>query len=1089
MRKEGCYLPKLPSLPYKKLNNKDCSNRRFDRTDWQNWLSFISNFFKTYNVSTILNSKPTNNIRPYVKININNSLDMYGLLDSGSAVTVLGKDIYKTLTNLNFPIIQDRITVSTAGGEQIRSLGYMLLPVIYNNCCRVIKSHIIPEINSPLILGIDFWTEFEIFPKHLSDIKYFTENDSNLSLVSPESDICLHSYNNLNVTEKHVANSILDKFKLISFEHKGLGRTDLISHCINTGDAEPIKQRYYRMSPEKQRIITEQVDEMLSLDVVEYCESPWSSPVLVVGKKDGKPRFCLDSRKLNSVTKKDAYNLPYVSEILDNLREAKFMSSIDLSKAFWQIPIVKEDREKTAFFVPGRGLMHFKVTAFGLSNAPATQQRLVDKLFGPEFELKVFCYLDDVIIISKTFEEHTKLLQRVLDKLTKANLTINLSKCKFFRNQLKYLGYVIDERGLRTDPEKVEAILNFPTPTTRKEVKRFLGTASWYRRFIPNFSTVAGPLNKLTSTKKKSPPFSWSEEADKAFLHLKSLLVKAPILACPNFDLPFEVHTDASDYGVGAMLCQTIDGVEHPVAFMSKSLSGAERNYSVTEREALAVLTALEHWRCYLENGKTFSVYTDHAALKWFCSLSNPSGRLARWGVRLSSFDYEIKHRSGKDNVIPDALSRSTMVSAISSDSPIVSTPPNTVDQWYLNIFNGCLQTPSQFLNYRVEGNMLYRYMKSNNALTSEFSWKEVPPKEFRDAVIANNHAEPTAAHLGIFKTYKRLLLRFYWPGMYKDTVSFISGCDVCLAYKQPTHQTLGKMGRPKVCSRPFQALSIDFVGPLPSSRKQNSYILVLTCCFSKYCFLFPLRNANAKAVCKILEDNIFLVHGVPQTVIMDNGSQFVSRELDALLTTYKVPNIHFTPKYTPQVNTVERYNKTIVTAISTFVNDDHRSWDVNLPKIQFAINSSVNEVTGYTPSFLVYGRELVTCGSHYIDKNDVTDDLVFVPRDEYAENLGHLAGIFNNVQASLSHSHQKTVKRYDLRRKHAEFNIGDIVWKRCFFQSDKGSHFTKKLAPKFEKCKVKGKRSPLVYILEDMSGRDLGCWHIKDLKFSSVTA
>lgn len=964
----------------------------------------------------------------------------------------------------------------------------MLLPVVYNDTCEIIKTHIIPSIDSPLLLGIDFWSKFKIFPNNLAAITYLTKEDPTiLKVTKVTEETYLNSYDNLDDRQKIIADSILEKYKEISFENKGLGRTHLIKHHIDTGQAEPIRQRYYRMSPVKQRIITEQVDEMLAMDVVEYCESPWSSPVLVVGKKDGKPRFCLDSRKLNSITKKDAYNLPYVSEILDNLKESRYMSSIDLSKAFWQIPIYESDQEKTAFFVPGRGSLKFKVTAFGLSNAPATQQRLVDMLFGPEFELRVFCYLDDIIIISKSFEEHVTLLNRVLDKLRLANLTINLSKCKFFRNQLKYLGYVVDEQGLRTDPEKVEAILNFPTPTTRKEVKRFLGTASWYRRFIPNFSTIAGPLNLLTSTKKKAPPFLWSPEAEQSFLELKSLLVKAPVLACPNFNLPFEVHTDASDFGIGAMLSQTINGVEHPVAYMSRSLSGAERNYSVTEREALAVLIALEHWRCYLENGHTFSVFTDHAALKWFFSLTNPSGRLARWGVRLASFDFVIKHRSGKDNVIPDALSRTLPVSTIVTDSTSTQAAiPNTVDEWYLNIYKGCQSNPTSFPNYRIENNVLYRYMKSNNQLTSEFSWKEVVPQELRDGVIAQNHAEPIAAHFGIYKTYKRMLLRYYWPGMYSNVASFVTNCDVCLAYKQPTFGTLGKMGRPKTCSRPFQTLSIDFVGPLPRSRRQNSYILVLTCCFSKYCLVFPLRQANATAVCKILEDSVFLVHGVPQTLLMDNGSQFISRELNSLLAKYKVPNIHFTPKYTPQVNTVERYNKTIVTAIASFVNDDHRAWDINLPKIQFAINNSVNEVTGYTPSFLIHGRELVTCGSHYTE-SDIPNELIFLPRDIYAENLGHLAGIFDNVQAALWHSHQKSTQRYNLRRKHAEFSAGDIVWKRCFFQSDKGSHFAKKLAPKFEKCRVKKKKSPLVYILEDMSGREIGAWHIKDMKAKNI--
>lgn len=1080
-------MPELFYAGYKKLAVEDCGKTKPDYSnvsEWNDWLLFLKKFFSNYSVSAIFNTKPSGDPRPYVKISVGD-LSLYGLLDSGSAVTILGNNSHSRLLNYNLQLCTDElVTVIAAGGQRISSQGHIILPIVFEGKFSLIKAHVIPEIDTTLILGIDFWCNFKLCPKYLTNTENLFITDPGLSEVSDSTDVQLNSFDNLLDSQKLIADSIAQQYKDISFAEKGLGRTHLIKHQINTGDAEPIRQRYYRMSPVKQQIISEQVDEMLNLDVIEPCESPWSSPVLVVGKKDGNPRFCLDSRKLNSVTKKDAYSLPYISEILDNLKDAKYLSSIDLSKAFWQTLIEESDREKTAFYVPGRGTFMFKVTAFGLTNAPATQQRLVDLLFGPEFELKVFAYLDDIIIVSNTFDEHVALLLRVLEKLRSANLTINLDKCQFFRSQLRYLGYIVDAKGLRTDPEKVEAILNYPTPTNSKEVKRFLGTASWYRRFIPQFSTVAGPLNKLTSSKKNAPAFVWSSEADKAFLELKSRLVQAPVLACPNFSHPFEVHTDASNFGIGAMLVQTIDGVEHPVAFMSRSLGKSERNYSTTEREALAVLAALEHWRCYLENDKMFTVYTDHSALKWFLSLSNPTGRLARWGVRLSSFNFEIKHRRGKDNVVPDALSRIVPIADVNVSSAPVT---DTKDDWYLNIFNGCQESSISFPNYRVEGHVLFRYMKNKNVLTSEFDWKEVIPREQREQTLALCHSEPTAGHFGVFKTYKRLALRFYWPGMHSDVVNFISRCDICLAYKLPTHGTLGKMGRPKDVSRPFQVLSIDLVGPLPNTRRQNKYIFVITCCFAKYCLFFPLRRATADLVCKHLENDVFLVHGIPQTIILDNGCQFISHELDRVFKKYKIPNINFTPKYTPQINTVERYNKTIVTAVSTFVNDDHRTWDLNLPHIQFAMNNSINETTGYTPAFLVHGRELVTCGSHYLD-NDDPNELIYLPRDNYAENLGHLSGIFNKVQTALWHAHVKNTQRYNLRRKDAEFNVGDVVWKRCYFQSDKDAYFSKKLAPKFMKCRVKVKRSPLVYVLEDMNGRDLGVWHIKDLKIVKGT-
>lgn len=960
------------------------------------------------------------------------------------------------------------------------------MPVTFEKQFHILKAYVIPSVTSNLILGIDFWTKFKLFPKFSNCISFHSNEyiTSEITSVS-KTNVLLHSYSDLSHDQRVTADNIIEQFSNISTEKRGLGRTHLITHHIDTGDSLPIRQRYYRLSPERQRILSEQLDEMLSLGVVEECESPWSSPVLLTPKKDGTLRFCLDSRKLNSVTKKDAYKLPYISEILDNLKNAKYLSSIDLSKAFWQIPIAENDRNKTAFYIPHRGTFRFVTMPFGLTNSPATQQRLVDTLFyGPEFENSVFIFIDDIIVISSSFEKHISLLLKVHKKLVMANLTINFEKSVFFRNQLKYLGYVIDSNGLHVDPAKIDCILNYPTPKNKKDVKRFLGIASWYRKFVPNFSTIAGPLNKLTSTNKKSNPFVWCNKAEESFTKLKELLVSAPILSCPDFDLPFEVHTDASDYGVGGLLTQTIDGVEHPIAYMSRTLSGPERNYSITEREALAVLVALEHWRCYLDNGKKFTVYTDHSALKWFLNLNNPTGRLARWGVRLSAFNFEIKHRRGVDNIIPDALSRTCQISTIDKKSNVIST----TDSWYLNIFNGCQNSPTSFPNYLVKNNRLFRFMQTKNPLNREFEWKEVVPSEARTDIILKNHSDPTAGHSGIFKTYKRVSLRYYWPRMHADVVRLVTSCETCISHKHQNHATLGEMGRPKQCSRPFQVISIDLVGPLPPTKNQNSFILVVTCCFSKYCLLFPIRRATAEIVTKILEEKVFLIHGIPSTVILDNGKQFVSATLKQMLNKYKVPKLHFTPKYSPHVNTVERYNKTIITAISTFISSDQRVWDHLVPKIQFAVNSSVNEVTGYTPSFLVYGRELVACGSHYID-TDNDEDLIFQPRDSYAENLGILSSIFNKVQYSLLKAHSRNSNNYNLRKKSMEFNIGDIVWRKTFYLSDKDKYFNKKLAEKFIKCKVIGKKSPLVYTLADMSGKPLGDWHIKDIKLVNYKA
>lgn len=1061
------------------------NNSNVNSAEWNDWLNFISKFFSLHAVSSIHNkSCDVNRSQLYVSINVNDK-PLVGLLDTGSSATILGNGSHEHLLEDGFKLeVCDRTQFVAAGGERLYSSGVIHLPVNFQGQTHILDVYVVPNIKHSLILGMDFWQLFGLLPKNLDQFAFYRFSED-VSTASSQNDKpkLLCSYDYLSENQKSTADCLISQFRDISYEERGLGRTTLTTHAIDTGDAAPIRQRYYRMSPEKQRILVEQLDQMLEEDVVEPCESPWSSPVLLTPKKNGELRFCLDSRKLNSITKKDAYSLPYISEILDNLSDAKYLSSLDLSKSFWQILIKEEDRQKTAFYIPTRGTYQFKSMAFGLTNAPATQQRLVDALFyGPEFEHKVFVFVDDVIIVSNNYEQHIALLRRVLDKLKMANLTINFTKSQFFRTQLKYLGYVVDSDGLHADPEKVESITNYPTPTNRKEVRRFIGTASWYRRFIPNFSTLATPLNKLTSQGKNAPAFVWSSEADEAFRKLKNHLITAPILSCPDYSKPFEVHTDASDYGIGGVLTQTLDGQEKVIAYMSKSLSQQERNYSATEREALAVLIAVEHWRCYLDNGLKFTVYTDHSSLKWFLNINNPTGRLARWGIRLSAHNFEIKHRKGSENVVPDSLSRSVPVSTI--DSVLNIPAQKTNDTWFLNIFKGCQNSPTSFLNYRIADGRLFRYMKSINPLTREFEWKEVVPSEYRDNIISKNHSEPTSGHFGIFKTHKRLSLKYFWPSMHKDVTNFVTNCDTCHSYKYPTHATLGTMGRPKDCCRPFQMISIDLVGPLPVTRNQNTFLLVITCCFSKYCMLFPIRRATSDIISKIVEEKVLLVHGIPSTIISDNGKQFTSNIMRSLFSTYNIPNVYYTPLYTPQVNTVERYNKTIMTAVSTFIESDHRAWDVNIPKIQFALNSAVNEVTGFTPSFLIYGRELPSDGLHYID-SDLEHQIIFTPRDSYAENLGNLQKIFDKVQLSLIKAHSRNSASYNLRRKNVEFKVGDVIWKRTYYHSDKDNRFSKKLAPKFIKCRIISKKSKLVYDLEDMAGRNLGTWHVKDFKLT----
>lgn len=1007
--------------------------------------------------------------RPYLRVSVF-GVEFLGLLDSGASRTIVGADGYERFKRFNLKLLPANVnSCGTADGTQCPVVGRFDVPFCVEGRVTLVEVLVVPSLPHTLILGSDFWRKLGIVP-NLRDGHWRFANTPSAPILA------LTNGTHLNVDQaKRLEGFLGDLFSRVP---DGLGCTTLVEHTIKTS-AEPIKQRFYPISPALQKHVYAELDDMLGKGIIEPSNSPWSSPIVMVKKPDGSYRFCVDYRKLNRVTERDAYPLPMVTNTLDKLRDARYLSSLDIKSAYWQVPVALKSQPMTAFTVPGRGLFQFRRMPFGLHNAPATWQRLIDRVLS-HMEQYVFVYLDDIVVVTQTFDKHLEVLKEVFERLTQAGLTVRRDKCNFCRPELKFLGYVVDEFGLRCDPDKVSAILNIPVPKTVKEVRRFLGVASWYRRFIPNFASLVSPICNLL---RKGSSFVWSGKCESAFETIKEYLVSSPVINCPDFDRPFMIQTDASDYGLGAVLTQNFPDGEHVVSFISRSLTKSERKFSATEKECLAVLWAIQKFRCYVE-ATHFTVVTDHFALLWLSNLKDPSGRLARWSVKLQQYDFDIVHRRGKDNVVPDALSRSVPV--VNELTSVDRLFPGYDDSWYRKMIDNVSQRPLDFPLWRVDGGVVYRKTKVlyPGLGSPTLDWKLVVPKSHRYEIIRQHHDVPVAGHAGVYKTFYRLTQKYYWPKMKADVANYVRSCRVCLSCKPEQKAPAGLMSAHLEATRPWEFISVDLVGPLPKSSSGHVHILSVQDYFSKFCLFIPLRTATAKAVVRNLEDRVFLVFGVPRILMSDNGKVFMGRELQRVAKTYGI-HLKHTANYHPQANPCERQHRTLKVMLSSFVKDNHRNWDLLLPKVACAIRTSKSETTGFTPFFINFGREMILQGGdHSPPPVTLQDSDDSNPDPSPKRRALELEKVFEAVRKKLEQARTQSEKRYNLRRRDVRYDVGDRVWKRDYVQSDAANYFSAKLAPKFGGPYVVHRRlSPWTYELQDLNGVNRGVWHVKDLK------
>lgn len=1031
------------------------------------------------------NTANTDN-RPHVQVTILGE-NYAALIDTGAVSSFVGDKIAalcgEKYATSKAPVVGK---AKVADGRPIEIRTTYNLPFRIENRQYLQKVLHLPRLLADMVLGADFLIKHSF----LVDCQTGTIQPKEPEPRTPTSVSSIYTVHEtdpfvLTPREEKLLRRFLDQ-ELPLFEQVK-GTTPLIEHTIHLTNPEPIKQRYRPRNPRMQEVINLEVDKMLAEGIIEPSDSAWSSPVVLPRKKDGQYRFCIDFQKVNEVSKKDAYPLPFINSILDKLRRARYISSIDLRHGYWQVPLSKESKPITAFTVPSRGLYQFRVMPFGLHSAPATFQRLMDKIIGPDLDPYCFAYLDDIVVLGDTFEHHLEMLREVFRRLRNASLKLNPDKCQFCRRSLRYLGHVITAAGIQTDPEKVSCIQQLPAPTTVRSLRRFLGMASWYRRFIPEFSKVAAPLNQLL---KKDRRWVWKEEQDTAFRQLKQALTQAPVLACPDFTKRFILQTDASDDGLGIALTQHLDGGDHVIAYASRSLSPAEKSYTTTEKECLAIVWGIEKMRPYLE-GYKFTVITDHQSLRWLQSLKNPTGRLARWALLLQQYDFDVKYRRGVLNRIADALSRDPIPATEETPSDTLMTiDTDTPDSWYQRKLAEVEQRPDDFPDFCIRDGRLYRHIWDlANPLDADITdpWKLCVPKAARGTVLRENHDEPTAGHMGIAKTTVRIAEHYYWPGMFRDIAKYVRRCESCQRYKQPQQLPPGKMQPSRNCC-PWETVSTDLVGPLPRSSRGNSYLAVFQDRFTKWVQCRAIRKATATAVTKALYEEIIVRFGCPRSVITDNGTQYTGRTFRNFLSDMGISH-RLTPPYTPQANPVERTNKTLKTMIAQYCSHNQRHWDVFLPELSFAINTARHSSTGFSPAFLNFGRELEVPKALYRATEETTDDTGPAETEPpsvgaHTNRMTKLHELYNLVKINLAHAFSAQSRHYNLRHRDWRCHVGDLVMRKQHPLSSAVRGIAAKLEPKyFGPYTVIKVRSPVVYDIRAADGKKLHRIHVKDLK------
>ena len=805
-----------------------------------------------------------------------------------------------------------------------------------------------------------------------------------------------------------------------------MGKTTWVKHDVDTGSYSPVRQRPRRLRHDQKEEIQKQIKNLQESGLIRPSESEWASNVVLVKKKDGAWRMCIDYRDLNMKTlNPDSYMLPRIDDTLDALSRAKYFCTLDILQGYHNVELTERAKPKTAFHAPYCNPSHWEYVymPFGLIHAPRTFQRLMDRvLHGLEHKIAL-SYLDDIIVYGSSVDEVLDNLNVVLGRIGESGIKLKAKKCFLFQRETTYLGHVISSEGVKCDPAKIQAVKEWHPMKTTRQVKSFLGMVCYYNKFIRDYAAVSRPLYDLLVKNRR---FVWGDEQQQAFEKLKQALISAPILAYPSSTGRYILDTDASNFAYGAVLSQLQkgeDGVEQErvIAYYSKTLNQAEQRYCARRRELLAIQRSVKHFDVYLR-GPEFTIRTEHASLQYIKTLTDVTDQMFRWIMLLEQYSYKIEVRAGVDHANADTLSRipcngkiciceqveeyekraKTKVGTVYAEYLATHTLPETniyaikfMPHWsneliakyqsedaelktlYFakyndeerpawNDYSGDSPTTKAYMHewkrIYMWRDVLYRKWESGDGATTRMQL--IVPRALQQTMCREVHDGRTASHLG--KKVLRLLNKyFYWYKMDRDVAWWIRTCEVCQKRKRPNKEPRAPMTK-FVSGFPNERVAMDIVGPAKASLNGNRYVLCITDHFSKYTKAIPMPDQVAERVAKIFVQEWVYCWGEPMSLHTDRGANFESDLLAEVCRWLRISKTR-TTAYHPQGNAqVERYNQTVIDMVSKLTNKEtYDDWDEQIPIAVSAYNATEHATTGFTPNRLMFGREVM----HNFDK------------------------------------------------------------------------------------------------------------------------